>query len=292
MTELVWVDRAGKPLAAVAPAGNYREPMVSPDGRQVAVGTGGVGENIWIFDTTGFDRGRRLTFEGGETPIWSPDGRWIAYISASAKGYGVFRKRADGSGQEELLLESGMTSWVDAWSPDGATLLVERFIPEKGSDLWFLPLVGERQPMVFLDTPADECHASFSPDGRLVVYVSDQSGIAQVYVETVPPTGSRWQVSRDGGDWPAFRADGKELFFAGLDRKLYAVPISSSTPFTFGAPESLMRLRTPQPAITSNRTYVSAAADGRRFLVDQLIAAEGGERIEVIKNWAPPGTLR
>ena len=185
----------------------------------------------------------------------SPDGRWVAYSSARANGYTLFRKPADGSGEEESLFEAGGGTWVDCWSPDGRRLLFERFVPERGSDLWILPLDGTRKAVPFLETPANETHAAFSPDGRLVAYVSDESGMPQIYVRTFPASGSRWQVSRGGGDWPAWSADGKELFFVGLDRVLQAVPIVGTSPFSFGGPVPLFRMRVPQPAITSNRTY-------------------------------------
>ncbi|PWB68890.1 MAG: hypothetical protein C3F15_15775 [Holophagae bacterium] len=290
-SELVWLDRKGATLGAVATPGTFNEPALSRDGRQVVVTISPPNEspNLWIYESSGLDRGRRLTFDaaGAESGIWSPDGRWVAYSSASEEGYRFFRKAADGSGEEELLFEAGSGGWVDSWSPDGGTLLFELFVPERGADLWLLPLDGQRQPVPFLETPANETHAAFSPDGRFVAYVSDEGGLAQIYVQTVSASGSRWQVSRDGGDWPAWSADGKELFYGGLDRVLYSVSIASLAPLTFGAQAPLFRLRTPQPAITSNRTFFEPSPDGRRFLVNQLVGSEGGDRIDVLMNWAP-----
>ncbi|HLF57611.1 MAG TPA: protein kinase, partial [Thermoanaerobaculia bacterium] len=179
-SELVWHDRGGKALGVLATRASFREPALSPDGRQVVVSIEGGGTDVlWIYEASGFDRGRRLTFDaaGGETAIWSPDGRWIAYTSARANGYALFRKPADGSGEEELLFESGIGSWIDSWSPDGQRLLFERFVPESGADLWILPLDGRRQATKFLEAPGNECHAAFSPDGRFVAYVSDEGGI-------------------------------------------------------------------------------------------------------------------
>ena len=185
------------------------------------------------------------------------------------------------------LFEAGGGSWIDSWSPDGRHLLFERFVPERGSDLWILPLDGTRKAVPFLETPANETHAAFSPDGRLVAYVSDEGGMPQIFVRTFPASGSRWQVSLSGGDWAAWSADGKELFYVGLDRVLQAVPITGTSPFSFGGPVPLFRMRVPQPAITSNRTYFAPAPDGRRFLVNQLVGTSGGSRIEVLMNWNP-----
>ena len=291
--ELVWTDRKGTALGSLARPGDYREPSISADGRLVVVANSPGAEisQLWVYETSGTDRGRRLTFDagGGETAVFSPDGRWVAYSSARANGFTLFRKPADGSGEEESLFEAGGGSWVDSWSPDGRNLLFERFVPERGSDLWILPLDGTRKAVPFLETPANETHASFSPDGRLVAYVSDEGGAPQIFVRTFPASGSRWQVSRNGGDWPAWSADGRELYFVGLDRVLQAVPIAGTSPFSFGGPEPLFRMRVPQPAITSNRTYFAPAPDGRRFLVNQLVGTSGGSRIEVLMNWNPQG---
>ena len=292
-SELVWTDRKGTALGSLASPGDYREPSISADGRMVVVANSPRAEisQLWVYETSGTDRGRRLTFDagGGETAVFSPDGRWVAYSSARANGFTLFRKPADGSGEEESLFEAGGGSWVDSWSPDGRHLLFERFVPERGSDLWILPLDGTRKAVPFLETPANETHAAFSPDGRLVAYVSDEGGMPQIFVRTFPASGSRWQVSRSGGDWPAWSADGKELYFVGLDRVLQAVPITGTSPFSFGGPAPLFRMRVPQPAITSNRTYFAPAPDGRRFLVNQLVGTAGGSRIEVLMNWTPQG---
>ena len=294
-TELAWFDRRGAPLAAVTSAARLMEPALSPDGRQVAVQTVTAGEKgqLWIFDAAGLDQGRRLTFDaGGETPVWSPDGRAIAYTSPRTSGWAVFRKSSDGSGAEELLFESGVGCWVDSWFPDGKSLLIERYDPDRGADLWILPLDGSKKAVPFLEGRANEAHAAVSPDGKLVAYVSDDGGVGQVFVRAVASAGGNWQVSRDGGDWPHWRADGKELYFAGHDRVLRAVPVTSTDPFSFATPIALFRLRTPEPKVTSNRTYFSPAPDGQRFLVNQLVGEGGGARIEVVMNWSPPPESR
>ncbi len=290
--ELVWLDRSGQLLESVTTPGRFAEPMISPNGRQIATTVEAPSQvnDVWIYEATGLDRSRRLTFDpsGADTPIWSPDGRWVAYSSARANGWVILRKAADGSGEEELLFEAGGGSWVDSWSPAGESLLFERFAADRGADLWILPLDGQRKAVPYLETPHNEAHATFSPDGRLVAYVSDEDGIGKIYVRTVTASGNRWQISKGGGDWPAWSADGSELFFAGSDRMLYAVPISSTSPFSFGAPVPLFRLRTPEPRITSARTYFAAAPDGRRFLVNQTVGDERDTRIEVVTSWTPP----
>jgi eukaryotic-like serine/threonine-protein kinase len=291
--QLLWFDRAGRPLgAATSPAG-YTEPTLSPDDRRIAVilGASGLGGDVWLYDAAAQDRGQRLTFgpSEAETPIWSPDGRWVAYTSARAKGYALFRKAADGAGDEEHLLDTVQPTWPDSWAPDGRRILYERYEATGGSDLWLLPLDGERKAAPYLATGANESHAAISPDGRLVAYVSDETGVPQVYIQTLPPSGSKWQLTSAGGDMPAWRADGKEVFWVGLDRVLRATPIVTLSPFAAGPAVELFRLRIPQVTITGNRTYFAATRDGRRFLVNTLVGASDDPGIGVIMNWSPAG---
>ncbi len=295
--ELVWVDRAGKLLEGITSPGRFAEPMLSPDGRQIAtvVQTASQTGDVWVYDATGFDRSRRLTFDpaGADTAIWSRDGRWIAYSSARASGWGIFRKLADGSGEEEQLLAADGGVWAASWGANDEILIFERIATgSSGLDLWILPLTGERKPHPLLETPNTEAHPTLSPDGRFVAYVSDEDGIGKVYVRAVTGSSNRWQLSKGGGDWPAWSADGKELFFAGSDRMLYTVPISSASPLAFGEPHPLFRLRTQEPRISSFRTCFAPAPDGRRFLVNQLVGDERDTRIEVVTSWQPPEEAR
>jgi Tol biopolymer transport system component len=291
-SQLEWFDRGGRPLEAVTSPAGLLEPALSPDGRRIAVGKGpgaAVGD-IWIYDAGAQDRGQRITFgpTEAETPIWSPDGRWVAYSSARANGYALFRKAADGTGDEEHLHDTVQPAWMCGWSPDGRQILFERYGTTGGSDLWLLQLDGQRRAATYLATDANESHAAISPDGRLVAYVSDETGVPQVYIQTLPPSGSKWQLTSDGGDMPAWRPDGEEIFYVGLDRVLRAVPIIDLSPFAAGPPVELFRLRVPQVANTGNRTFFAATADGRRFLVNSLVGESDDPGIGVVMNWLPP----
>ena len=153
-----------------------------------------------------------------------------------------------------------------------------------------LQLDQERKATPYLETKANESHAAISPDGRLVAYVSDETGEAQVYIETLPLSGSKWQLTSDGGDAPAWRPDGREIFYVGLDRVLRAAPITSLSPFAAGPPAELFRLRIPQVAITGNRTDFAATSDGARFLVNSLVGDSDDPAIGVIMGWRAPAT--
>src|SRR5262249_10268948 len=144
---------------------------------------------------------------------------------------------------------------VDDWSPDGTLLLYEDVSPRTATDLWVLPLAGERKPAVYLQTPFDETHARFSPDGRFVAYTSNESGRDEVYVQTFPAGGGKWQISTEGGDQAQWRADGRELLFLGLDRKLRAVAVRTERGFEPGAQQVLFEARTSDPAGLASRAY-------------------------------------
>ena len=137
-----------------------------------------------------------------------------------------------------------------------------------------------------LQGPSDETHATFSPDGRLFAYTSDETGLPQVYVQTFPPSGAKWQISVSGGDQASWRADGREMYYVGLDRILYAGPVPSLAPLVVGPAEPLFRLRIPRIASTGGVSY-APAPDGRRFLVDRLESDEAASRIDVVLNWSP-----
>jgi Tol biopolymer transport system component len=293
-SRLLWFDRAGKQLGMVASEGGYGEPALSRDGRRVAVVVQGPGGgDVWIYDAAGTDRAARLTFGPrlNISPVWSPDGKRVAYNSRRKSGLAMCVKSADNSTPEESLLAEGTTDYPCDWSPDGRVLLFERW-DGANSNLFLLPMVGKRQPLPFLQSPASESHATFSPDGRYVAYVSNESATPQIFVQTVPVSGAKWQVSSAGGDMPSWRADGKELYYVDPERKLLAVPLHSLTPFAAGEPQPLFTLDIPAVWSSGNRTWYAASPDGSRFLVDALVSGNSESGLHIVLNWLPPQEQR
>jgi eukaryotic-like serine/threonine-protein kinase len=243
------------------------------------------GGDVWIID---LDRGNstRLTFDPGvdRTPVWSPDGKQVAFASNRKGGvFNLYVKASNGTGEEQVLLETPHDKLIDDWSPDGRFILYEESDPKTKSDLWVLPVTGDRKPMRVLSSPYAEQFGSFSPDGRWIAYASDENGVNQVFVQGFPEPRGKWQVSTSAlAVMPRWRPDGKELFYDG-GGPLMAVDVDGTQPggeFTFGAAHELFNgLR----AIGVHNFDV--APDSRRFLVVTFGIERAEVPIVVVLNW-------
>lgn len=290
ITQLLWMDRKGTKIKSVGPTGGLDEPALSPDGRHIAINSedlkSGV-RNIWLLEV---NRGTlsRLTFHTGDgSPVWSPDGDRIVFASEHGKSafpdlYLMFWNKA---GEAQLLLESDYPAWPTDWSRDGKYLVYEVDDPKFNSDLWLLPMVGERKPSVFLNSEFNESQGQISPDSRWIAYSSDESGQSEVYVSRFPSKQGKWQISTAGGSMPAWRADEKELFYLGSDKTLMAVSITSSGDFEAGIPQPVFKISTRRMELGWNKQYV-AGADGQRFLVNEVLAEASQSPITVVMNWS------
>jgi Tol biopolymer transport system component/tRNA A-37 threonylcarbamoyl transferase component Bud32 len=299
-SELVWVSRSGaeQPLAARARA--YRGPRLSPDGRRVAVTIQEQESQVWLYDIS-LQTLTRLTF-GGNTnnnPSWTPDGKRIAFESNKEGPLNVFWQLADGSGGLERLTTSEYVPVPHSWSPDGQLMAFVEVNPSTGYDIWILrmgdpspgsgqvPLAGSgqvRKAQPFLRTRFDEAVPRFSPDGRWLAYVSNESGRSEIYVQPYPGPGGKWQISTDGGTEPVWNPSGRELFYRTGD-KMIAVEITTQPSFSVGKPRMLFEGRYRLTRVTSPNYDVSR--DGQRFLmlkpVEQAQAAS--TQINVVLNW-------
>jgi Tol biopolymer transport system component len=242
--QFVWFDRNGNKLSAVGPPGRrYAEPYFSGDEKQIVfriVNSSGISD-LWTMDLAGGNMSR-FTFDPSDdaTAVWSPNGERIVWSSNRSGAYDLYQKPASGAGKDEPLLKSTTAKWPDDWSLDGKFILYENVDPKTKYDLWVLPMFGDRKPLACLQTEFNETHARFSPDGRWVAYVSDESGRAEVYVQSFPATGGKWQISSGGGDEPLWRRDGKELFYVAADGKLMAAEVNqSASTFQAGVPKPL-----------------------------------------------------
>jgi eukaryotic-like serine/threonine-protein kinase len=284
--EMVWMDRAGKRLSAVGMQGRISDPAISPDGKAILYSlfnVAGDASDLWLLDVA---RGvpSRSTFRSGISAdaIWSPDGSMIVFQSDNVS---LYRKPANGTGKEELLLNGGINNRPQDWSRDGKFVVyMSTNGGATGYGLWLLPMEGDHKPVPYLQTSFNQGDAQFSPDGKWMAYASNESGQPQVYVQAIPANGAKWQASPAGGTQPRWRRDGKELFYISADQKLMAVPIKSDTAFEAGAPQVLFELDPVFPPIGGRFAY-QPMPDGQRFLV---LSAAGGvlaPPINVVLNW-------
>jgi len=289
ISQMTWLDRTGKPLGTLGEPGPYNGPRLSHDGKRLAVSVGDPGD-IFLFDVER-QLSTRFTFDPGTdgAPIWSPDDRDIAFQSAREIPGGLnsrgdlFHRVASGIEADALLVDAQDFSTPDDWSPDGKTILLDMLSAKGSYDLWRYSL-ADKTMVPFLAEPHAEADARFSPDGRWVAYYSSESGRAEVYVRPFPSGSGKWQVSRNGGQTPRWRADGKELFFAQPGGTLMAAPVSTSgSGFEVGTPATLFRAET----IESSGGLYDAAPDGSRFLC--LLRAQGSKNqaasISFVQNW-------
>ena len=295
--ELGFVDRDGKPQGAPfgAGRGNYQNPVLSPDDQRVAVNRAEQGSDIWILDRV---RGgsTKFTFapEADDHPLWSPDGKRIAFSSTrDGQVANLYEKPSGGAGQEQPLLKSDHAKTPTDWSRDGRFIIYEDRNPKTGVDLMVLPMTGDRKPVEYLRTPFNEGKARFSPDGKWVAYTSDESGLPEVYVQSFPPKGSKWLISTAGGNQPRWRPDGKELFYLSpiADDQFMAVDILSApadTDFKIGVPKKLFITNVFTSGGEQRNSY-DVTRDGR-FLLNGGVGASAAPPVRsvvtLVLNWA------
>jgi Tol biopolymer transport system component len=291
-SELFWFDRQGKRIGTVGKPGNYNWVSLSPDEKRVAViqRISSSSVDIWIHElardsASRFTFGPRLNY----SPIWSPDGSRIAYVS-NRENRAIYQKESSGTGKEEMLLQGASQLWLGDWSRDGRFIVYADNDPKNSSsklDLWLLPLSGDRKPVPFLQTEFNENQGQFSPDGRWMAYTSDDSGIEQIYIQPFPTSGGKCLVSSSGGGQPRWRGDGKELFYISPDRQLMAVTIrtgSDSSHCEVGVPAPLFQTGI-RYSFASRFFFYDVTADGQRFLVNTAPEAGSLSTVTVVVNW-------
>jgi Tol biopolymer transport system component len=279
---LVWVDRQGNTEPLTEERRAYRKPRLSPDGTRLAVyiDTPDSQSDLWVYDLRQ-GAWTRLTFEDlNWYPIWSPDGRRLAFGSVrDDDSWELWQVPADGSGAPERLMAKTGVDYPDAWSPDGRFLVFSRQPGGQPQDLWVLPLDGESEARPYVATPFWESDARFSPDGRWVVYCSNESGEYQIYVTSFPDPGQKWTVSTNGGVTPQWSPDGREIFFRSLNSKRMMVSAVQTEPTFHSEPPRVLFDDEGQI-----RSY-AIAPDGTRFVAEWQDEEEP-EQIVVIPDFA------
>jgi serine/threonine-protein kinase len=264
----LWVDRQGTESSVAIPPAPYNELSLSPDGKRVAL-TGGQGgiSDLWVFDIERESMTRLTLGQFVSRPTWTPDGKRIAFGTrlqgpkSQRNIWQIAWKPADGSSEQEPLLEKERALLPSGFTPDGKTLLYDAF-DSTGTqrDIWCLPLEGAREPRTLVGGPGNKTMAVVSPDGHFVAYSSTESGLPSVFVRPYPSGEARWQISAPQGTEPRWSADGHELFYR-WGGAASVVHIDSTGGFKAGRPERLF----DRVAMANVVATFGVAPDGKRL---------------------------
>jgi Tol biopolymer transport system component len=298
-SDLIWLDRSGRITGKVADRGFYKgSGRFSPDGKRIASGVGDPEADIWVVDLARGSR-TRLTF-GGAThlgPAWSPDGLRVAYVrltgATMVRGSSLRARQANGSGQEEILVDQKTPSepvtllWPQ-WSADGKYLA---YMGQSGpsATIWAMPLTGDKKPFPVVQSAASSqariIQFRLSPDGHWLAYTSTETGREETYVTHFPSGSGRWQVSQNGGLFPLWRGDSKELYFMGFGNnasvEVYAVSVNANgDTFETGQVQALFPISYTAPL---GYPY-DVSPDGQKFI--QATSPEGvSTPLVLVTNW-------
>jgi serine/threonine-protein kinase len=289
--EVVWVDPTGR-VDTLLDGRMYEDPRLSPDGTQLAFTSAeGANLDIWVRDLR---RGSnaRVTSHPGEDfePVWSPDNVRLAFASEIDEdpgnpGPGLAWIAGSGARPEQLLRSPGFGNWEFpvSWSPDGQWLMFARTRLGTSRDLVLLPTSGSREPTVFLETPADESGATFSPTGGWIAYASDETGQAEVYVRPFPGPGAPITISTGGGNEPRWSRDGSELFYRSGNRMM-AVTIAGGGELKPGSPTTLFEGSFEMKGYGGGSANYDVGRDGRFVMVRRKNQLRQSA-IHVVLNW-------
>ena len=284
---LVAVDLTGRVTPLLEEQGNYWRPRISPDGTRVAVEVldAEVISQIWVVELERKTAHPLVEREENPFVAWTPDGRSVVYRSSRGGNIGIYRQAADGSGDAELLLQSAVETVPTDVSRDGVLAFAEG--PQTGERSIRLLRIDQKSVADFLDTPAWEHMAMFSPDGQWIAYASDESGVMEVYVRPYPRApGVGRRVSVGGGTGPVWAPTGTTLYYRGAAGDLMAVPTTLTPGFSAGRPRPLFRFDRVF-RMSGNAAAYDIHPDGTRFIMvtEPANPTPPHRQINVVQNW-------
>jgi serine/threonine-protein kinase len=295
-TELLWMERDGTAELAFT-ATDTTQPRISPDGSRIAThafagrssGSFVGASDIWVYDV-GRSSSTRLTFGGTNNgPVWSPAGRDLLFSKLGTGTAELFRVAADGSTAPMPVTATEATGRAGTWSQTDVVALLGG--DGQRSQIWTLPMSGNAEASLFLESPFRLSYPAFSPDGRWLAYTSNESGADEVYVQAYPRSGARTRISTDGGLGPMWSGDGRELFYTrpaapnSGRQQMVAVDVDTADGFRAGRPRALFESDFAQTGPFRN---YDVTPDGRRFIVART-APESlpppVTQMHVVLNW-------
>jgi serine/threonine protein kinase/Tol biopolymer transport system component len=282
-SQLTWFDRSGRKLGTLGPPNAYRSTVLSPDGTKVAAQVGWtVGSDVWIAEVS---RGlfTRLTSSpaNDESPVWSPDSTRVAFASnRDGNIFNVYDIAADGSSPERPVFASDRNKRPLQWSSDGKWMLLD------SNGLTALSLDNQHRIIPLGDRETIAAFGQLSADNEWVAFTSRDSGRLEIYVQRFLTPSRTWQVSTAGGSRPHWRADGRELFYLGLDNKIYAVPVRLGPTPTFSSPVPLFQVQLTSTLQGATQfDGINVTPDGQRFLVTLQTENTTDNPVTVKVNW-------
>jgi Tol biopolymer transport system component len=296
--QMTWFDRRGQVIGRMGEPAPYEMLSLSVDEKRVAVAmrSGTPPDlDVWLFNVASGTRVRLTNNPGVDrSPVWSPDGKRVAFISERARAFSLRVMSIDGA-TDEALVERSDLQQTTSWSANGKYIAFTRGGPGApgGIDVWAVPLFGSREPFLVANTRFNDSSGVFSPDTKWIAVVSNETGRNEIFVQPFPGPGERHQVSTEGGSYPVWRADGQELFYIGnggpLDGTLMASHIRPGGDLDFDKPQRLFRLGAPR--FSPGQVY-AVSRDGERILVTDRGRPQQGVSppINVALNW--PATLQ
>ncbi len=294
---LTWIDRSGKILSRLGAPGTMANPTLSPMGNRTTIDISDAKTSnidIWLESTTTNNENSRFTFDPAQEDVigvWSRDGATIAYRMTNSEGTTLNLKPASGLEHEKKLYTTPggvFDIFPNSWSLDHQQILCTTQYAD-GEGLVLLPVSGG-EPTPFLKSKSNNTNGQISPDGKWVVYASDESGSWEIYVTSFPGAQGKWQVSRGGGTEPRWRADGKEIFYIAQNGELTAVPVNADATFVTGKPIQLFQVDGRAPISSTDVFTYDVAKDGQRFLVNRYVKPEHVAPLSIILNAGNPDT--
>jgi eukaryotic-like serine/threonine-protein kinase len=290
--QLTWFNRQGEIIGRAGEPASWGTMKVSPDGSKAVVVQSeprqGNSPDLWIVDlATGANR--RFTFDPGidSQPVWSPDGRYIAWMGVRRGQMGLYRKPADGSGVDELLGTPPNLNNLTDWTHNGFLIYAVN------SDIFAFPVEpdasGNRTPIPVVQSPATELGAYVSPDNRWIAYMSNETGRQEIFVQPFSAGGTtlsgKWMVSRGTRGMARWRADSRELMFVNGDGTIVAVDVTPGTSFQTSPPKTLFQM--PLELLTNPNpgTAADATRDAQRLLMVIPVQESAQRELAVVLNW-------
>ena len=295
----VLFDRRGRQLAALADPADYAEVALSPDGTRLAVSMADPARSaydIWLYEMAG-GRRQRVTFDPADefAPVWSPDGTRLLFSALSKGQVNLLIKDVNtASAASALEVDNlGLGRFAADWSRDG------RFIMYIGggraisrSELWVAPVANSRNAYALLQSAFVHTQGRFAPRGQWLAYASNETGRLEVYVDRYPEPGARRLVSANGGSYPRWARDGRELYYISAENQLMAVPVNATSDrMEIGTPHPLFAIR-PRPRERLDAYPYDVSSDGQRFVVNTLTEDTTSTAITVVLNWTDGLTKR